>query len=112
MAIANCWKLFCYGIKRDHYEKFIGIWEFSVKIAVDYFNNTFTTDTGTPAKNTHFLNDIDSEGTVYSFWKLIYSIYPTRNSEISTISDITITTAMTTAIDHTDSKELQLEGGR
>ena len=27
--ITNCWKLFCYGIKRDHYDKFIGIREFS-----------------------------------------------------------------------------------
>ena len=25
MTITNCWKLFRYGVKRDHYEKLIGI---------------------------------------------------------------------------------------
>ena len=25
MTITNCWNLFCYGVKRYHYEKLIGI---------------------------------------------------------------------------------------
>ena len=29
MTITNCWKLFRYGVKRDHYGNFIGIREFS-----------------------------------------------------------------------------------
>ena len=28
MNINNCWKLFRYGVKRDHYEKLIGVREF------------------------------------------------------------------------------------
>ena len=31
MNINNGWKMFCYGVKRDHYDKFIGIREFSEK---------------------------------------------------------------------------------
>ena len=38
-----------------------------------------------------------------------YYSYSPRNSEISTISDIMIATALTTDIDHTASKEVQLE---
>ena len=61
MKITNCWKLFCYGVKRYHYNKFIGIREFLEKIAVDCFNNNFTTDTWTPEKNIPSLGDIDKK---------------------------------------------------
>ena len=57
-------------------------------------------------------HDIDIEVTVSTFWSLKYpSSYP-HNSEISTISDITIVTSPTTAIDHMDLKEVQFGGGR
>ena len=46
MAITNCWKLFRYGVKRDHYGKLVGIREFSERLALDCFNNTISTDTG------------------------------------------------------------------
>ena len=51
MTITNFWKLFRYGVKRDHYEKLIGIREFPEPLALDCFNNHFSTDTGTLAKN-------------------------------------------------------------
>ena len=35
MTITNFWKLFCHGIKRDLYDKFIGIREFSERISLD-----------------------------------------------------------------------------
>ena len=111
MTITNCWRLFRYGVKKYHYDKFIGIREFSEKIAADCFSNTFKTDTGTPAKNIPSLDDIDNEVTVSTCRSLDYSSSSPHNSEISTISDITIATAPTTAIDHTASKEVQLEGG-
>ena len=41
-----------------------------------------------------------------------YSSSSTCNTETITISDITIATAPTTAIGHTASKEVELEGGR
>ena len=43
MNITNCWKLFRYWVKRDHYEKKIGIREFSERLAQDCFNNTLFT---------------------------------------------------------------------
>ena len=112
MTINNCWKLFCYGVKRDHYDNFIGIRELLEQIAADCFNNPFTTDTGTPAKNIPSLDDIDNEGNVSTCRSLYDSSSSPRNSEISTISDITIATDPTTDIDHAASEEFKLEGGR
>ena len=104
-TITNCWKPFCYGVKRDHYNTFIGITEFSERIAVDFFNNNFTTETETPENNIPFFDDIDKKRTVYTYRRLNYSSSSPRNSEISTISDIKIATSQTTAIGHTASKE-------
>ena len=41
MTINNCWKLFRYGVKRDHYDKFIGIRELLERLAQYCFNNPF-----------------------------------------------------------------------
>ena len=46
MTIKIFRKIFCYGVNRYHYNKYIGIIEISEKLALDLFNNTFTTDTG------------------------------------------------------------------
>ena len=32
MTITNCWKLFCYGVKRNHFNKSISIRKFSEKL--------------------------------------------------------------------------------
>ena len=101
MTITNCWKLFCYGVKRDHYDKIIGVRELSEQIAVYCFGNTVITYKVTLSNIIPYLGDIDNEGIVYTYWGLNYSISSPRNSEISTISDITIATAPTTAIGHT-----------
>ena len=45
MKITNSWKQFGYRIKREHYDKFIGFREFSERLVMDCFSNTFTTDT-------------------------------------------------------------------
>ena len=60
MNITNFWKLFCYGVKRDHYKKLIGIREFSEQLAQDCFNNNFSPDRGTPAKNIPPLDEVDN----------------------------------------------------
>ena len=85
---------------------------FSEQIAVDCFNNTFTTYTGMPANNIPSLDDINNKGTVCICQRISYSSSSPRNSEISSISYITIATALTTYIVHTSSKEVELEGGR
>ena len=48
--ITNCWRLFRYGVKIDHYKKMIDIREFSEQIAQDFFNNPISPDIGTPVK--------------------------------------------------------------
>ena len=89
MTITNCWKLFCYGVKKDHYEKFIRIREFSEKFNQDYFNNNFSSDRGTPENNIPPLDEVDDEDTVSTFRSLQFStsIYP--SAAVSTISDLT-----------------------
>ena len=59
MTITNWWKLFRYGVNRDHYDNFIGIREFLEQLALDCFKNPFSTDTGTPANNIPPLDEVD-----------------------------------------------------
>ena len=47
-TMTNLWKLFCYGVKRDHNDKLIHIVECLEQLAIDFFNNPFSTDTETP----------------------------------------------------------------
>ena len=103
-TITNCLKLFRYGVKREHYGNLIGIREFSEKIAVDCFNNTLTRDTGMMENTIPYLDGIDNKVTLYTYRRLSYSSSSPWNSEISTISDITIDTGPTTDIGHTASK--------
>ena len=96
VTVTNIWELFCCGVKRDHYDKFIGIREFSEIIAVDCFNRNFTTDTWITANNIPSLDDIDNKSSVSTCRSLNYSSSYPRNSEIITISDITIATLLNT----------------
>ena len=66
----------------------------------------------TPENNKYSLDDIDNEGNLYTYPSLNYSSSYPRNSEISTISEITIATDTTTAIGHTALKEVEKAGGR
>ena len=66
MTITNCWKLFRYGVKREHHDKLIGIREFLERLAQDCFNNNFSSDRGIPAKNIPLLDEVDDEGTIYT----------------------------------------------
>ena len=72
MNITDFWRLFLYGIKRDHYEKLIGIREFLEWLALYCFNNPFSTDTGAPKKKP-FLDEVDDEETVSTFHALHFS---------------------------------------
>ena len=80
MKITNFWKLFCYGVKRDHYDKFISIREFSDLIYVDCFSDNFTKDNGMSSKNIPSLDGIDNEGTVSTCRRLNYSSSYSCNS--------------------------------
>ena len=112
MKITSCSKIFFNGVKRDHYDKFIGIREFLEQIAMDCFSNYVTIDTGTLKKIIPFLDKIDNEVTVSTCRNLKHFSYSLRNSVISPILDIPIATDPTIAIGHADPKEVELEGGR
>ena len=58
MTIKILWGLFCYGFKRDHYEKYIGIRKFLQQLSLDCFNNCFTTDSVTLAQNMPLLHEV------------------------------------------------------
>ena len=73
MTITNCWKLFRCGVKRERYDKLIGIREFSERLAQDCFNNHFSSDSGTPAKNIPHLDEVDDEETVSTCRSLQFS---------------------------------------
>ena len=58
VTITNCWKLFCYGMKREHYDKLIRIRDFLELIDMDCFSNQLTTDTGNLEKYILYLGNI------------------------------------------------------
>ena len=57
-TVPNCWKLFCYGMKREHYDKLIRIRDFLELIDMDCFSNQLTTDTGNLEKYILYLGNI------------------------------------------------------
>ena len=66
MTFKIFWEIFCYGVKREHYEKLIAIGSFLDLIALDLFGNYFSIDNGTPGGNIHLLdevNDVDPVST-------------------------------------------------
>ena len=98
MNITNFWKLFRYGVKRDHYDKLIGIREFLERLAQDCFNNKFSSDTGTPEKNIPPLYEVDDGDTVSTCRALQFSSCISPSAAVSTISDMTLNSASTISI--------------
>ena len=92
VTITSFWKIFCYGVKRHHYEKLIGIKELSGP-DLDCFNNSFSTDTGTPSKNIPPLDEVNDVEIVYTCRELHFSSSSSRSTEVSTIYDLTLNSA-------------------
>ena len=61
MNLTNVWKIFGYGVKREHYEKFIRIGELLERFSHDLFKNPFSAYTGTTAKTTSILDRLNRE---------------------------------------------------
>ena len=93
MTVTNFWKLFRYGVKRDHYEKLIVIRELLERLAQDCFNDAFSPDRGTPEKNIPPLNEVDDGDTVSTCLALHYSSCISPSAEVSTIYGITLNSA-------------------
>ena len=98
MTITNCWKLFRYGVKRDHYDKLIGIRELLERLAQDCFNNRFSPDRVTPAKNIPTLDEVDDGDTVSTCRALQFSSCISPSAAVSTISDMILNSASTISI--------------
>ena len=98
MTITNCWKLFRYGVKRDRYEKLIGIREFSERLAQDCFNNPFSPDRGNPENNTTPLDKVNDVDKVPTCHELHFFSYICTSATVSTISDMTLNSASTISI--------------
>ena len=98
MTITNCWKLFRYVVKRDHYDKLIGIREFSEQLAQDCFNNKSSPDRGTPEKNIPPLDEVDDGDTVSTCLALQFSSCISPSTAVSTISDMALNSASTISI--------------
>ena len=98
MTITTFWKLFCCGVKRDHYDKLIGIREFSERLVQYCFNNNFSPDRGTPVNNIPPLDEVDDGDTVSTCRSLQFSSCITPSAAVSTISDMTLNSASTISI--------------
>ena len=96
-----------YGVKREHYYKSIGIREFSERLAQDCFNNNFSSDSGTPAKNIPLLDEVNDESTVSTCRSLKFSTSFSPSAAVSNISDLTQSSAS-----HFAEKEEAKMGGR
>ena len=114
ITITNCWKLFCYGVKRDHYEKLIGIREFSERLAKYCFNNKFSPDRETSEKNTPTLDDVDYGDTGSTCRALQFSSCISPSPAVITISYMTLNSASIISIgsEHIYKKEEAKYGGR
>ena len=113
MTITNCWKMFRYGVKRDHYEKLVGIRELLERLAQDCFNSPFSSDRGTPAKNIPPLNEVDDRDTVSTCRALRFYSFISPSAAVSTIPDMTLNSASSISIgsQHIAEKEEANQGG-
>ena len=121
ITITNCWKLFCYRVKRDNYDKLVVTREFYERLAPDCFSNTFSTDTGTPENNIPLLDEVDDGEIVSTRRALRFYGSTSHYTEVINIPDITLNTASLSAYtlvdstigsQHTAEKEGTREGGR
>ena len=101
LIVGNCFAMGSRGTTTTSLSASGNSWN---KLLLISSNNNFITDTGTPEKTINFLDEIDNEGTVSTCQSLNYYSSSPRNSEISTIYDITIATSTNTDIGHTASK--------
>ena len=93
MTITNLWNIFRCGVKRYHYDKFIGIREFLEQPAIDCVTNTFSTNTRTLENNIPLLDKVHDEEVASTCHKIHFSSSGVCYTEVSTISELTFNTA-------------------
>ena len=93
MNINYSWKLFSYGVERDHYYKLIVNREFLERLALYCFNNNLSTDTVAPENNITTLDEIDEGDIVSTCHVHHFSSYISISTEVSTVYYITLNSA-------------------
>ena len=93
MTITNFLNIFCDTVKREHYNKLVGIRELLEQLALDYFNNPFSTDTGTPANNMLPVDEADEVEKGSTFRALPFSRCISPSAAARASSKITINSA-------------------
>ena len=93
MTINNGRKLFRYGVKRDHYDKLIGIRKLSKRFAQYCFNNPLSPDRGTPENNKPTLDEVDDGYTFSTCRELHFPICISPSAAVSTIYDMNLNSA-------------------
>ena len=88
-----------YGVKRDPYDKFIGIRSLSERLALDCFNNHFLTDTGGPENNIPLLDEVDDLETFSTYNALRFLSSASSYKDISSIFDLALNSALLPASD-------------
>ena len=86
-------KQFRYVVKIDHHEKLIDIRDLLEQLALYYFSNTFSNDTGTPSKNTPPLDEADEGEPVYTFFAIHFYSSDSPSAATRTISNRTLNSA-------------------
>ena len=111
LIVGNC---FVMGFRETSMKKIIGIREFSERLAQDFFNNKFSPDIGTPAKNIPPIDEVYDGDTVSTCRALQFSSCISLSTAVSTISDMTLNSASTIYIgsEHIAEKEEAKLGGR
>ena len=121
MTITHFWKLFSYGVKRYQYEKLTGIRKKLEPLALDCFNNPFTTDTGTTGEYIPLLDEVDGGETVPTRRTIHFFSSTSRSTQGKTISRHilnrvssadSILGASTIGSQHTAEKEIAKKRGR
>ena len=80
-------------VKRDQYEKSIAIRELLERLALDCFNNTFSTDTGNLSNNIRPLDEVDEGDTVSTCCALYFYVSDSTSTEVRNISEINLNSA-------------------
>ena len=92
-TIKSGWKIFCYGVKREHYSKSISIREFLERLSLDCFDNPFLTYTETFVKNIPLLDEVDDEETVATCRCIYFFTSLSTSTQSSSIYDLTFPSA-------------------
>ena len=112
--VTRFWKLFSHGVKREHYEKVIGIRRLLGRVSRYCFSNPFSSDSGTPAKNIPLLDGLNDEEPVATRCHIYFTndqYHTTQGIPPQCFSPASYFSTSTLRSQHTVNKAETREGG-